>query len=189
MAQTRRAPTGLALSSKAKQYKLVSADETILRQAIFDTLSRFIGKREGRINNDAPWIREINGFWGLPPLSHYCASSLAFGHAKNGVFLPWIPLISVGRVNAYFRNSVRLVYVRGQRGNSRSILEPRFMDWVSLYASHTEAFAERKWDPEAQRYLCLGFNTGTPGGCYLVYRHRRDINAIANHLTPFLTSL
>ncbi|WP_143092984.1 hypothetical protein, partial [Arsenicibacter rosenii] len=68
-----------------KRYPLSSTDEAVLRQAIFDTLSRFIGKREGKVNNSAPWITEINTYWGLPKTSHYCASSLAFGHAKNGV--------------------------------------------------------------------------------------------------------
>ncbi|WP_177226006.1 hypothetical protein, partial [Arsenicibacter rosenii] len=75
------------------------------------------------------------------------------------------------------------------RGNQRSLQVPQFMDWSSLYYSHTEAFAERNWNPNADRYLHLGFNTGSPGGCYLVSRRKGDINAIANHLTPFLRSL
>lgn len=168
------------------KYPLVSRDEGVLRQAIYDTLRQHVGKREGKLDNEGAWIRSMNTFWGIPGRARYCASSLAWGHARNGVFFPWIPLISVGRVRAYFMDPTKLVYVRGQRGNSRSMLQPRFMDWSSLYASHVEAFAERTWDPDADSYLHLGFNTGNPQGCYLVRRRKREINAISNHLTPYL---
>lgn len=164
-----------------------------LRLAIRDTLRRFVGKREGAVNNSGVWIIEINSFWHLPARSHYCAAALAFGYAKNGVFFPWVPPVSVGRVRAYFRDPSKIVWVRGQRGNSRSGRKPQLMDWASLFASHTEALAEEEWDEDAPQHLLIGFNTsggpGTRDGCYLINRRTRDIKMIANHLTPYLAQL
>lgn len=167
-----------------------SLDEAVLRQAIFDTAALFVGKVERTNQNDADWIRAINRYNRLPDRAMYCASAFYYVHARNGVALPIAP-VSVGRVNAYFRDPTKIVWRRGQRGNARLGMKIGRMDAVSLYASHIEGIAQDRFDPtEDEEVLCIGFNTtggrGTRGGCYLNRRRTKEIKLIANWITPFL---
>lgn len=170
---------------------LVFKTEDQLRQAVFDTASKFVGLRERTGNNDANWIAIINRLYHLPDKAHYCASAYNYVHAMNGVRLP---VSDPGRVAAYFRNSKTITYKGGGRGNQRMVGRVRLMDAVSLFASHIEGIAQTDFDPDEDDYvMCLGFNTtagkGTKGGCYINRRRTRDIKAIANWISPYWRSL
>lgn len=147
-----------------------------------------MGRTERTNRNDAPWIAYINRFNNLPTQAMYCASGYYYVHAKNGVHLP---VRSVGYVRVYFSDPTKLLYQRGARGNQRLGSRIQKMDAVSLYASHIEAIAQDRYDPqEDDTVLLLGFNTtggpGTRGGCYINRRRTSEIKAIANWLTPHL---
>lgn len=151
-----------------------------------------MGKVERTNQNDADWIKAINRSNKLPDRAMYCASAFYYVHAQNGVRLPIAP-VSIGRVNAYFRDPTKIVWRKGQRGNTRLGAKIRRMDAVSLFASHIEGIAQDRYDPaEDEEVLLIGFNTtggrGTRGGCYINRRRTRDIKAIANWLTPWLES-
>jgi len=165
----------------------VSFDETILRQAIYDTAASYVGKTEKTNRNDAPWIAKINKYNGLPSRAFYCASGFNYCHRVNGL---WIPVRAAGMVSSYFSDSKRIIYRRNRRGNQRSGIAPQRMDAVSIFGSHIEGLAQDRFDPDAENVLLIGFNTtggkGTRGGCYINRRRVSDIKQIANWITPTL---
>lgn len=171
--------------------KPVTTDEDLLRQAIVDTASRFIGKTERTNNNDADWIAMINLSNRLPERAMYCASAYYYCHRANGVRLG-IPAVSVGRVAAYFRDPGKIIWKPNHRGNLR--VKPRQADAVSIFASHIEMIYDKRYDPtEDDEVKLIGFNTsggrGTKGGCYVNRRRTRELKAIANWISPHLQQL
>ncbi|MCX6216573.1 hypothetical protein [Spirosoma sp.] len=165
----------------------VSIDESILRQAIYDTAATYLGMTEKTNHNDAKWISKINRYNGLSDRAFYCASAFNYVHRVNGL---WLPVKAPGAVSSYFSDKTKIIYRRNQRGNNRSGIQPQKMDAVSLYASHIEAIAEDRFDPDADYVRCIGFNTtggkGTKGGCYVNRRRMSEIKFIANWITPTL---
>ncbi|QHV97948.1 hypothetical protein [Spirosoma endbachense] len=193
LGQSKKASSKPVVAPKWRQRPaLTFADETAMRQAVFDSAARFVGMTERTNNNDATWIAIINQSNGLPDRAHYCASAFNYCHALNGIRLPVGD--GIGMVRSYFSNAKTIIYRRNARGNQRNTIKPKRMDAVSLFYSHIEGIAQDDFDPdEDDRVKCIGFNTtggkGTKGGCYVNWRKTREIKLIANLLSPYWQKL
>ncbi|MGV3560750.1 hypothetical protein [Larkinella arboricola] len=165
----------------------MTTTEADIRAHILATAEQEVGVVEIHNRNDHPRITEYNRALGLPPRAPYCASGLYYCYVANGIKLP---IRGAGMVRSWFADKTKIIYRRGQRGNTRAGYRPMLMDAVSLFDSHVEGLAQERWDEDADEIVCIGFNTtagrGTKGGVYRVRRKLREVKLIANHLTPYL---
>lgn len=160
-------------------------NEAELRRAICDTAKTQLKLREKPgANNQHPQITIYNRALGVPANAFYCASGGYWCHLKNGVRLP---ISAPAAVRSWFADPKK--HVKWKQGE-----KVQLFDAVSLFKSHVEFVADPAgFDDDDEDFVKLiGFNTTGAStkmqGCYLNYRHKDWIKAVANHITPFLKS-
>jgi hypothetical protein len=176
--------------------------ETEFRESLVKILPKYLHVRENfywkngnRVfNNRGNWVDDIQRRSGCPLGCYWCGAFMWCLFDDMGVdakrdFGVFNPL----QVKAWFSDSKRIVYQQGQ-GNKRVGVLPQKGDVARMFYSHIEMYIGDDWvkDVARKRVKTVGGNTGggTPiQGVHITERPLSNIQYIANHISPYFTTL